>query len=263
MDNNRIDLLWANISSLPYFRGFLRAVEGRFFQDIGMLQPILDLGIGDGHFSSVSFSTMIDVGIDPSFRELLKAKQQKGCTSHVCGFGGNLPFKSDYFTTIFSNSVLEHIELLEPVLNEMNRILSVNGRCIITVPNDHFTENLSVGRFFQSIGMKNLASLYQQFFNKISRHHHPDSTAKWKQRFLQAGFKIVESWNYFPKKSLKILEWGHLFGIPSWISKKLFGKWVLFPAKWNLWIINAYLEKQYIKDQKTPDGAYSFFILEK
>ena len=40
-------LLWKNISELPYFRGLLRAVEGCFYQDIHLEEPILDLGCGD------------------------------------------------------------------------------------------------------------------------------------------------------------------------------------------------------------------------
>ena len=263
MNKTHLDLFWENISSLPYFRGFLRAVEGRYYQDIIMPPPILDLGIGDGHFTSVTFPFSIDVGIDPSLKELKEAKHKIGCTYHICGLGDCLPFKTGYFSTIISNSVLEHIESLEPVLEEVIRILIAKGKFIITVPNDNFTKNLSVGRFFESLGLKKLACSYKRFFNKISRHRHPDSVSEWEERFRFAGFSILKSWNYFPENSLRILEWGHLFGIPSWLSKKLFGKWVLLPTKWNLWVISFLLEKQYTKDQKSYNGAYTFFILEK
>ncbi|MDO9546401.1 MAG: class I SAM-dependent methyltransferase [Pelolinea sp.] len=263
MNKSHLDLFWKNISSLPYFRGFLRAVEGRYYQDINMTQPILDLGIGDGHFNSVTFPNLINVGIDPGLDELKESKQKNGCLLHICGFGESLPFRNRYFSTVFSNSVLEHIELLEPVLNEVNRVLKEKGLFIITVPNDNFTQNLSIGRMFNSLRLNRLAIIYQRFFNKISRHQHPDPISEWEKRLRLAGFNILKSWNYFPKESLKILEWGHLFGIPAWFSKKLFGKWVLVPTQWNLWIITSWLEKIYIKDQDSKDGAYTFFILEK
>jgi SAM-dependent methyltransferase len=263
MKKNNLSIFWENISSLPYFRGFLRAVEGKYYQGIEMPDPILDLGIGDGHFSSITFPFKIDMGIDPSFRELSEAKQNYNDQSLICGIGGCLPIKNAYFSTAFSNSVLEHIECLEPVLNEVFRVLSKDGRFIVTVPNNNFTENLSVARLLNSINLHRSAVLYQRLFNKISRHHHPDAVSEWKDRFEFAGFKIQKSWNYFPKESLRILEWGHLFGIPAWISKKLFGKWILLPTKWNLWIITSWLEKIYRKDQITDDGAYTFFILEK
>jgi len=78
-----------------------------------------------------------------------------------------------------------------------------------------------------------------------------------------AGFFIKKSWNYFSPRSLAILEWGHLFGIPSWINKKLFGKWILIPEKWNLWPVYRWLHRFYKQDQTGPDGAYSFFIMTK
>jgi SAM-dependent methyltransferase len=263
MKKNDPEIFWENISSLPYFRGFLRAVEGRYYQDIEMPHPILDLGVGDGHFSFVTFPFRIDMGIDPGFSELLEAKNNSNETNYICGIGGELPYRTEYFSTIFSNSVLEHIEFLNSVLSEVFRVLKKDGRFIVTVPNSNFTENLSVARLLNSMNLHRWAVLYQRFFNKISRHHHPDTVAEWKRRFEIAGFKIQSSWNYFPKESLKILEWGHLFGLPAWISKKLFGKWILFPTRWNLWIITSWLEKFYIKDQEAEDGAYTFFILEK
>jgi SAM-dependent methyltransferase len=257
------ELFWENITALPYFRGFLRAVEGRYYQEIDMTHPILDLGIGDGHFSSITFPFKIEMGIDPGFIELIEARKKCSETIHICGMGANLPIKNAHFSTIFSNSVLEHIEFLDPVLSEVNRVLVKKGRFIVTVPNSNFTENLSIARFLTSINFKRCAVLYQRFFNHISRHHHPDAVSEWADRFKKAGFNIRTSWNYFPKQSLKILEWGHLFGIPAWISKKLFGKWILFPTRWNLWIITSWLEEVYIKDQVADDGAYTFFILEK
>ena len=263
MDKNNLDLFWKNISSLPYFRGFLRAVEGRYYQDIDMPLPILDLGIGDGHFTSVTFDHSIDFGIEPSFSELYTAKQKKGCRFHICGLGDSLPFKNGYFSTVFSNSVLEHIKALEPVLDEVKRILDDSGTFLITVPNDNFTKNLSIGRFFDWLGLKFPAEFYRMLFNKVSRHHHPDPVVKWEYKLKSAGFEIIKSWNYFPKTSLKILEWGHLFGIPSWLSKKIFGKWILFSSHWNLWIISIWLKKHYLMEQDSHEGAYTFFIAKK
>ena len=263
MEKKYLDLFWKNISSLPYFRGFLRAVEGRYYQDIKMSSPILDLGIGDGHFTSETFPRSIDVGIDPAFLELRNAKQKKGCNLHICGSGNRLPFKSGYFSTVFSNSVLEHIDAVEPVFCEVERILNDTGIFIMTVPNDNFTKNLSMGRLLDWLGLKNWAKSYQQYFNKISQHYHPDPISKWEERLRSVGFEIIKSWNYFPKTSLKILEWGHLFGIPSWLSKKIFGKWILVPYKWNLWVVSVWLKRHYLLDQESPEGAYTFFISKK
>ena len=62
MDSQQLDaILWRHLSSLPYFRAFLRSVEDRYYQDISLAAPILDLGSGDGHFASVAFEKKLDV----------------------------------------------------------------------------------------------------------------------------------------------------------------------------------------------------------
>jgi hypothetical protein len=131
------------------------------------------------------------------------------------------------------------------------------------MPNDNFTQNLSVARFFDRLGLKFLGRLYRTFFNKISRHYHPDAQTRWQQRLEQAGFEVLESWNYFPPESLKILEWGHYYGLPNWFNKKLFGRWVLSPRSWYVRHINRWLYPYFAKDQKAENGAYTFFIAKK
>jgi SAM-dependent methyltransferase len=263
MQNIENDLLWKNISSLPYFRGFLRAIEGRYYDDIELSTPLLDLGIGDGHFSATTLPGIVDVGIDPAFKSLREAKTFSAARILSCAKGDKLPFKENYFSTVISNSVLEHIEDLEPVLGEVHRILKTGGYFVICVPNAHFTQNLSIALVLNKLRMFKAAIWYQGFFNKISRHYHPDSVEKWNSRLEKAGFSIIRSWNYFPARSLSVLEWGHVFGIPSWVNKKLFGKWILIPKRWNIWLIYNWLHQYYEEDQTDPDGAYSFFIMTK
>jgi len=257
------DLLWKNISTLPYFRGFLRAVEGRYYETIEVENPLLDLGIGDGHFSATTFPDKIDFGIDPAWKSLLEAKTFHSANMLACANGDMLPFPDMYFSSVISNSVLEHIEDVTAVLTEVRRVLKDDGNFVICVPNDNFTRNLSIAIFLKKIRWNKAVTWYQKIFNRISRHYHPDSTAVWVKNLKDAGFSIKETWNYFPPRSLAILEWGHLFGIPAWISKKIFGKWILFPKKWNLWPIYSWLRKNYQKDQTAENGAYSFFIMNK
>jgi len=260
-ENKQNDLLWKNISSLPYFRGFLRAVEGRYYRDISLTSPLLDLGIGDGHFSATTFPGAVDFGIDPSYKSLQEAFSHQAASTLCCAKGHRLPFPDVYFSTVVSNSVLEHIPDLKEVLIEVRRVLKRDGDFIICVPNDQFTQNLSVARLLNALHLRSLAVWYQRLFNKISRHYHPDSVQEWQRNLSEAGFQIVKAWNYFPPKSLAILEWGHLFGIPAWLNKQLFGRWILFPKMWNLWPVYKWLDSHYRMDQTAQDGAYSFFIM--
>jgi len=256
-------LLWKNISELPYFRGLLRAVEGCFYQDIPLEQPILDLGCGDGHFISVTFGKRIDIGLDPWFRPLQEAEKRKAYHSCINAVGSEIPFENDYFCTLISNSVLEHIEDVEVVLEDSWRVLKPNGKLIFCVPNDGFTGNLSISRFFERIHWTGIAKAYRRFFDRISRHKHCDSPQEWVKRLTSHGFAVKKWWNYFSPKSLSVLEWGHYFGLPSLICNFLFKRWILVPTKWNLFLAHWIVSGSFHEDPVQPHGAYTFFIAEK
>ena len=265
MKKNQDDLLWKNISELPYFRGFLRAVEGRFYREIEVNEPVLDLGCGDGHFTESTFEEINLIGFDPSLNELLQAKGIGSLNPLVQGLWANLPFPDNYFGTVISNSVLEHIPDVDEVIFEVVRVLKPGGFFVVTVPNNNFTKNLSVARFLEKLGLDGLANFYRKFFNRISRHHHTDSSEDWAVRFGEKGFKILKIWNYFPPVSLNILEFGHYFGLPSWTNKQLFGRWVLFSSKKNIYrrVIFSKIKEHFRKDQICENGAYTFILAQK
>lgn len=257
------DLLWENISQLPYFRGMLRAVEARFYQDIPLVEPILDLGCGDGHFARTTFSKKVNFGLDPWLNPLREASQQRCYEICVQAAGGRLPLDSNSFQTVISNSVLEHIPDLDPVIDEVSRVLKPGGKFIFCVPNHRFLDSLSVSGSLDRVRIKFGANAYRRFFNKISRHHHCDDPVTWKNRLEKADLKIERQWHYFSRRSFHILEWGHYFGLPSLIWKKLVNRWVIVPEKWNLSLTEKITEKVYMEGERPADGVYSFYICSK
>ena len=115
------DHLWLQISSLPYFRALLRAVEARFYENIDLPAPALDLGCGDGHFASLAFNRALEVGLDPWEKPLREAETRGVYQQAVLTKASEIPYPDAYFTSAVSNSVLEHIPTLEPVLAELGR----------------------------------------------------------------------------------------------------------------------------------------------
>lgn len=260
MDSHKLDeILWRHISSLPYFRGFLRAVEDRFYQDISLHSPILDLGSGDGHFASAAFEQKLDVGLDPWKAPIKEAQRRDAYRLLVLGEGASIPFAKGSFMTVTSTSVLEHIADLPPVMLEVARVLKPGGRFIFCVPNHRFPQLLWGRQFFDKAGMKRWGEGYSQFFNRISRHAHTDSAGVWQVRLEEAGFDLLETWDYFPPEALHILEWGHPLGLPALIFKKVLGRWVLIQTRWNL-AMPWKLTRKFMDDPKSPVGVYSFFI---
>jgi SAM-dependent methyltransferase len=260
MDSQKLDeILWRHIASLPYFRGFLRAVEDRFYQDINLQSPVLDLGSGDGHFASVAFTQKLDVGLDPWLEPTREAQSRHAYQMLVLGAGGQFPFEDRSFATVTSTSVLEHIQDVQPVLSEVARVLAPGGRFVFCVPNHRFPEMLWGRRALMKIGLPRLGAAYSRLFNRIARHAHTDSPEVWKGRLSMAGLELMATWDYFPPEALHILEWGHPLGLPALVYKKLLGHWVLAPARWNL-AIPWKLTRKYMDDPRSPEGVCSFFI---
>ena len=263
MDSRTKDkILWRHISSLPYFRGFLRAFEDAFYQNITLEEPVLDLGSGDGHFASVAFDKKLDVGIDPWVAPMKEALGRDAYRFLVLGEGAHLPFDSGAFSTVTSTSVLEHIQDIEPVLVEVQRILKSGGKFIFCGPNQHFPEELWGRAVLDGLGLMKLAQGYSRFFNRISRHYHTDAPQVWRARLEGAGFELLETWNYFPPKALHILEWGHPLGLPALFFKKTMGRWILVPKRWNL-TIPWNMTRKYLEQLKCEQGVCSFYIAQK
>jgi SAM-dependent methyltransferase len=107
----------------------------------------LDLGCGDGILTDILFSRMGRkpnlVGIDPDPLETAAAaKYDFYDRIHTC-FGNDIPEADSTFDYAISNSVLEHIPDLEPVIAELGRVLKPGGKFFFTVPCPSFHENLA------------------------------------------------------------------------------------------------------------------------
>ena len=260
MDREQLDaILWRHISSLPYFRALLRAVEDRFYQDIQLPEPVFDLGSGDGHFASVAFDKKIDVGMDPWVAPTLEARRRNTYQLLVLGEGAAIPYATGSFGSVISTSVLEHIPDLIPVLLEVSRILKPGGKFVFCVPNHRFPEKLWGRKVLTKLGLSKFGEAYGRFFNHIARHQHTDPPILWQSRLEQAGFELIETWDYFPPKALYVLEWGHPLGLPALISKKLFDRWVLVPKRWTR-AIPWKLTRKHLDNPKSEEGVCSFFI---
>lgn len=263
VNHNKEDFFWKNLRDLPYFRALLRAVEARFYQDFKYKSPTLDLGCGDGHFAANTFHEKPQVGIDINYQLVNKAKSYHGHTHYIQCFGDKLPFESGYFSRIVSNSVLEHIEDLDAVIEETARVLKDGGDFLFCVPNQNFLSSLSIASGLDRVGLKGLANLYRTFFNRISRHYHCDSPDVWQDRLRRYGFTVEAWWHYFSPEAFHVLEWGHYFGLPSLIIHWMFNRWILIPEKWNLAFTERIVGRYYSKEARHPKGVYTFYVARK
>jgi SAM-dependent methyltransferase len=258
------DLLWRNLVGLPAFRALLRAVEARFYQDLPLPEPTLDLGCGDAHFASVTFQQRLAAGVDPWALPLREARRLRPQTYQLLlqAYGGYLPFPSGHFASAMSNSVLEHIPDLAPVLADLARVLRPGAPFIFCVPSDYFLDFLSISGALDQVGLRSLGNVYRAFFNRISRHHHCDGPDVWRGRLETAGFKLEKYWYYFSRGAFRTLEWGHYFGLPAVVAHALTGRWVMAPTPANL-ALTERLVRPFYEEPLPEKGAYLFFIARK
>jgi SAM-dependent methyltransferase len=257
------DLLWRHLKELPYFRALLRAVEARFYADLPLVEPVLDLGCGDGHFASMALEGRAPlIGVDPWWSPLRKTVRRQFYPYAVQSVGAALPFSSAAFNTVISNSVLEHILDLEPVLRETMRVLKPGGRLIFCSPSENFLPFLSISSGLRRVKLNRLGQSYESFFNRISRHQHCDDPATWTALLERCGFTVERWWYYFSRSALHALEWGHYLGAPSALLHAVTRRWIVSPTRWSLGLTNWYTRRYY--DEPLPEqGAYVFFVARK
>jgi len=168
--------------------------------------------------------------------------------------GAKSPFPSEYFASGFSNSVLEHIPQIDAVLAETGRVLKKGAPFYFCVPNTRYLTELSVSNV--------LGKSYTEWFRRISRVSHADEPDVWKERLERAGFTLERYWHYFSPASMRVLEWGHYFGIPSVFARVLTGRWIIAKTPWNLWLTKKYVS-QYASPQPVDNGTFTFYIARK
>jgi SAM-dependent methyltransferase len=248
------DFLFLQLRDLPYFRAFLRAVESTYYQDLPLPAPAYDVGCGDGHFASLTFEQKIEVGLDPWHGPIHEARRFGAYRSLVEADGARTPFPANYFASGFSNSVLEHIPHVDAVLAETARVLKPDAPFYFCVPNPRYLAELSLSKV--------LGRGYSEWFRRMSRVYHADDPDVWRKRLEQAGFGLDRWWHYFSPASMRVLEWGHYFGLPSLLARVLTGKWILARGKWNLGLTER-LVRKYASPAPVEDGTFTFYIARK
>ena len=245
------DYLWLHLRDLPYFRALVRGVEAAFYQDLDLPAPVLDVGCGDGHFAALTFDRPIDVGLDPWTGPIHEAGRRGCYRLLVQADGARAPFPAGTFASAFSNSVLEHIPHIDAVLADTARVLRSGASFYFCVPNQRYLSELSISRL--------LGPGYTGWFRRISRVQHADGPETWRQRLEQAGFHLEKWWHYFSPPAMRVLEWGHYFGLPSLVARKLTGRWIIAPARWNLWLTER-LIRPYASTDAVENGTFTFYI---
>ena len=162
----------------------------------------LDLGCGDGILTDILFQRSGRkprlVGIDPDPLETDAARKYDFYERiHTVG-GDKIPEPDATFDYVISNSVLEHIANLEPVIREIGRVLKPGGRFFYTVPCPGLHENLAGSILPGSDRRSYLAKLDKRLahFNYLTRED-------WQNLCGQYGMTVESVTGYLGQKATR------------------------------------------------------------
>lgn len=91
---------------------------------------VLDVGCGEGQISRLAAdggaSTV--VGVDPTWAQIVEARQRGGGPAYARAGAGRLPFAASSFDLVVACLVFEHIRDVDDAIAEVGRVLEPGGR---------------------------------------------------------------------------------------------------------------------------------------
>jgi SAM-dependent methyltransferase len=162
----------------------------------------LDLGCGDGKLMRILLDAagtspaLVGVDIDPLETRDAAAS---GVYQRVHTVPGErIPEPDASFDFAFSNSVLEHIDPLEPVIAEIGRILREGGAFLFTVPAAGFHDCLA-GPLLPWIERRR----YLEQIDRRCAHRRYWSEAQWREALGRRGMEIARAVPYLTAAEVK------------------------------------------------------------
>lgn len=259
------DIFFTYLKEAPLALALERTIEGSIYNNFEFFKPVLDIGCGEGMYAKILFQNKVDVGIDPNREEINRAKKYNAYNELICCYGDKIPKPDKSFSTIFSNSVLEHIPDLKPVLIEAHRLLADNGRFYVTIPTDHFEQNTVITKILQFLRLKTLETRYRKFFNRFWQHYHCYNITDWSKLFDECGFFVEKSITYCPTRVGIFNDINSPLASFAFAQKKFFNKWFILKfLRTPFALLYSFLYKSIStsKSESSNDGLV-FFILKK
>lgn len=106
---------------------------------------LLDLGCGQGHFTSKIKSTFLNVdvsAVDYSISAIKYASKYFDGIDFIVADAYDLPYSDEYFDIIVCNNIWEHVPDPVFLLEKIKKILKPNGHLILSTPSRFRIENI-------------------------------------------------------------------------------------------------------------------------
>lgn len=187
---------------------------------------LLDFGCGDGRILQLIQRKLgaqwRAVGFDPNAEEVELARGLGLYQRLHVAFGDAVPEPDATFDIVFSNSVLEHIPNIEPVLSEVARLLRPGGKFVFTTPGHGFHASLSGPGLtgWLATGERDRDRYLEALDRRVAHFRYWDDTL-WKAKLEAAGLRLSHaSWYLTPDEMQR---WEALTNLTSGLLTRLRG----------------------------------------
>jgi SAM-dependent methyltransferase len=136
-----------------------------------------------------------------------------------CVGGDAVPIETGTLDFAFSNSTLEHIPDLDPVLADVARVLRRDGEFTFTVPSEQFHECLAGSRVLTTLARRR-GKAYRELIDERLAHQRYLSPTEWRTRLIAVGFHESRATRYFPRSAVRA--WESLSNATGGLAYELF-----------------------------------------
>lgn len=217
---------------------------------------VLDLGCGDGLAAGMVLERPVTYGLDKNADFIQKAKKSGVYQETILGDAGEIPLDKDICDMVFSNCVIEHIKKLDPVFEEVSRILRKNGLFVFTT----LTDNFGKYSFFSWLNIRplgRLEKLYTKMREKKLQHYHGYSFEEWSRLLARHGFEVVDCYYYLDKKTAEL--WDFFLLLSFFLAK--------ISPRLDFWVYRVFLKnlvsRKFMEAQTVGEKGAAIGILAK
>jgi SAM-dependent methyltransferase len=196
-----VSQLYPHIPSASAWRAWEYAAYRRY----RLIEPVLDVGCGDGRFFRLLWPEVRDVvGVDMD-AQAAEAARLSGVYRDVHHAPADrLPVAAESFGSAFANCSLEHMDRLPAVLTAVHRSLRPGGGFLFSVVTDKFLEWTPLPLLFEAMGeverARDLRTAYADYHHVVN----PLAPANWERAVRQAGFEAIEHVPIVPELSSRL-----------------------------------------------------------
>lgn len=200
-------------------------------KELPVVGPVLDVGCGDGLFTSLAYPHVDVWGIDINEQEAARAQASKVYEHVLCqSVTDTQALPAGFFSTCVANCSLEHVPNIAAALRTIHRSMRPGGVFYLFVPKSNWTDTLPLKRLLGRVGLGDIGRAYGAALDAQFAHHHLYEADRWTALLHDAGFSRVEHEAIGSDGSQAAFEAALLPSVLAYVTRKLTGRWIVFPS---------------------------------